>query len=208
MSEGRSIGRAIGGPNQPGSATWPVHFGSNRRRNEQTNSSLRVTLIEILVARRAFETAVDLLPPPWTPTRRCDRPPCPRSANWPVRNTFAAWYRASSPPEGREREAAEKAVMTVCSRITPAEQQAEPLLAVMETLTEADRTALLPALGRVGGPAALKTVKAAIAATDRTLHEAGLRALCNWPNASVAPDLLSWCKRMKTPGIRSPRCGR
>ena len=99
--------------------------------------------------------------------------------------------------KGRQREAAEKAVMFVCQRITDARQQAAPLLAAMDTLNEADRTTILPALGRVGGPSALKVVSAAIAASEPQLHEAGVRALCNWPDASVAAELVELAKSDK-----------
>ena len=49
---------------------------------------------------------------------------------------------------------------------------------------------MLPTLGRVGGPAALKIVEAAIADKNPPRREAGIRALCNWPDASVAPKLI------------------
>ncbi len=47
---------------------------------------------------------------------------------------------------------------------------------------------LLSTLGRVGGPAALQAIEAAIA--DPSLHEVGVRALGNWPDASVAGRLI------------------
>jgi len=151
---------------------------------------LRITLIEILAERRAFGAAGDLLP------MALDADPAVRSAAMAALGQLAG--RRDIPgmvqgvlkaEPGREREAAEKAVMFVCARIADAGQQAEPLLAAMESLGEANRTALLPVLGRVGGPAALRGVKAAIAASDPKLHEAGFQALCNWPDASVGAEL-------------------
>ena len=47
---------------------------------------------------------------------------------------------------------------------------------------------LLSTLGRIGGPAALQTIETAIA--DPALHAVGVRALCNWPDASVAGRLV------------------
>jgi hypothetical protein len=58
-------------------------------------------------------------------------------------------------------------------------------------------------VGRVGGPAALRTVKAALADRDPKLHEAGLRALCNWPNASVASELIELARTGQSPGERT-----
>lgn len=92
--------------------------------------------------------------------------------------------------KGAPRDAAEKTIMLACSRIADTENRAAPLLAAMATLNDADHTALLPALGRVGTAAALATVEAAIAAGDPARHAAGVRALCNWPEASVAPRLI------------------
>ncbi len=169
----------------------------------QANSSLRVTLIEILASRRAFETIVDLL------TAAVDADASVRSAAMTALAQLAGPEHIAGMAQGilvaqkgRERDAAEKAVMTVCGRIADAQQQAEPLLAVMDAVDEADRTALLPALGRVGGPAALKIVTAAIAAASATRHDAGLRALCNWPNASVAPELIEIVQTAEDSGDR------
>jgi hypothetical protein len=60
----------------------------------------------------------------------------------------------------------------------------------MTTLSASDRLAILPTAGRIGGSAALKVIEAAIADSDAELHDAGIRALCNWPNASITPRLL------------------
>jgi hypothetical protein len=94
---------------------------------------------------------------------------------------------------GAERDAAERDVAEVCSR-GDAKDQAVPLLEAMSKLSTADQNALLPTVGRVGRPAVLKAVEAAIADADPARHEAGLRALCNWPDASVAPRLLELAK--------------
>jgi hypothetical protein len=91
---------------------------------------------------------------------------------------------------GAEREAAEKAVMFVCSRNENAAERAAPLLAAWTKFDRDAQTTLLPTLGRVGGPAAMKVVEEAIADKDSPRHAAGIRALCNWPDASAAPKLL------------------
>jgi hypothetical protein len=105
--------------------------------------------------------------------------------------------------KGRAREAAEKALALVCGRIADPAKQAEPLLATMDKLNQADRRILLPTLGRVGGPAALQAVQAALTATDPGLHETGLRALCNWPDASVAPRLTTLVQKDEHPEHRT-----
>lgn len=158
---------------------------------KRAGAAKRVALIGILAARRAFDTAAQILP------ATVDADASVRSAAMAALGELAgpehipAMVRGILAAQaGREREAAEKAVASVCPRIDDARQQAAPLLAAMESLNEADRAAVLPALGRVGGPAALSVVKAAIAGSDPRLHEAGVRALCNWPDASVAPELI------------------
>ena len=163
-----------------------------------------MTLLEILATRRAFDTIPDILP------AAVDDDSSVRAAAMAALGQLAGpehipgMVRGVLAAEaGREREAAEKAVMLVCGRISEGQQQAAPLLAAMDTLNAADRMAVLPALGRVGGPAALKIVKAAIADSDPRLHEAGLRALCNWPDASIAPELMELVQADEHPGDRT-----
>jgi HEAT repeat protein len=91
---------------------------------------------------------------------------------------------------GSQRDAAEKAIMFVCARIKDANQRAGPLLAVWERLGDEQKTIALPTLGRVGGPKALKVVEEAIAGDNALRRDAGIKALCNWPDASVVGRLL------------------
>jgi hypothetical protein len=104
---------------------------------------------------------------------------------------------------GAERDAAERAVMTVCNRITDPTKRADPLLAAMAKLNADDNTALLSTLGRVGGPAALNVVEAAIADKIPRRHSAGIRALCNWPDATVAARLESMTETTRDPSERA-----
>ncbi len=92
---------------------------------------------------------------------------------------------------GPERDWAEKAVMFVCRRIPQASQRARPLLEAWKGLNAADQVSVLPTLGRVGGPASLKIVAEAIADKDPRHHAAGVAAICYWPDASVAPQLIA-----------------
>lgn len=91
---------------------------------------------------------------------------------------------------GNERNDAEKNLMFVCNRIKDKEERAAPLLAALKGLSSADRTAMIPTLGRVGGAAALKEVDKAIASRDSKVHYMGIRAISNWPDASVADRLM------------------
>ena len=105
-------------------------------------------------------------------------------------------------PDGRQHEAAERAITLCCERIANPAKRADPLLAVYAKLGDRDRRALLPTLGRLGGPAVLKIVEAATADADASQRTAGLRALCNWPDGSVAVRLLELSKTAAEPGQR------
>ena len=52
----------------------------------------------------------------------------------------------------------------------------------------------MPLLGRIGGRKALEAIRAAIDGKDAQINEAGVRALCNWPDATVADELLRIAK--------------
>ncbi len=165
---------------------------------------LRVALIEILVARHARETVPEIL------SAAVDADPKVRMAAMTALGQLAEGDQITAmlpgvlkAEKGAEREAAEKCVMFACARIKDPEQRAVPVLVAWDGLSEADRAALLPTLGRVGGPAALKIVEAAIADSDGQRHAIGIRALCNWPDASIAPRLIELAKTDPHPEHRT-----
>lgn len=151
-----------------------------------------VPLIEILTERRALQTMPDLLQLAVGSEERTRRAAMaalgemagPQHIPGMVHGVLRA-------QEGPEREAAEKALMFVCNRIEAPQRRTAELLATMARLGPEEQTALLPALGRVGGTEALAVVSTAIAHSNAERHEAGVRALCNWPDASVAPELIN-----------------
>lgn len=150
-----------------------------------------VALIEILSTRRALDAIPALL------TVAVVNEPSVRTAAMTALGQLARPEHIAGMVQGvlkaqpgRERDAAERAIALVAGRIGDAAKRAEPLIAATQKLSEADRTALLPALGRIGGPQALEHVEASIASADPARHAGGVRALCNWPNASVAPRLI------------------
>ena len=104
--------------------------------------------------------------------------------------------------EPADREALERVVMFACQKAEDPQQRAAPLLALMAKARDEDRLALLGALGRVGGAAALKTVEAVVADQDPARREIGIRALCNWPDASVVPRLMELAEKADDPQQR------
>jgi HEAT repeat protein len=89
---------------------------------------------------------------------------------------------------GGERDDLEKAIMFVCERVGSPEERAEPLIAVYAD-AKIDKALLLPVLGRVGGAKAAELVRQAAASDVPEIRKAAVRALCNWPDPSVAKDL-------------------
>ena len=92
--------------------------------------------------------------------------------------------------KGRERDDAEKAVAAVCQKISDKNKQADPVLEALASAGRDERVAMLPALGRIGGRAALEAIDTALNSEDPAEYEAAIRSICNWPNADVAERLL------------------
>jgi HEAT repeat protein len=158
---------------------------------KQAKRDTRVALIHVLATRRALP-AVPALLAAATDNEAAVRAAAmvalaqlggPEHINGMVQGVLKA-------QKGPERDAAERAVMTVLAKITDADKRAEPLIAAMNELPESDRLALMPTLGRVGGSSALKVIEAAIADSNPDRHETGVRALCNWPDASTAQRII------------------
>ncbi|MHC4403713.1 MAG: HEAT repeat domain-containing protein [Planctomycetota bacterium] len=104
--------------------------------------------------------------------------------------------------KGAERDNAEKAVMLVCQQVPDAKKRAAPVINVLKRSRPADRAALLPLLGRIGGSAARREIQLALNSGDAQLYEAGVRAVCNWPDASVAEQLLELSEEAQSPSHR------
>ena len=99
---------------------------------------------------------------------------------------------AKSAPE--ERPAAERAVILCSRKIVDPQLQTAAVLAALRDADQAARCALLPALGGLGGEQALELARTASKDTNPDVQLAGIRALANWPDASVAAELLETAK--------------
>jgi HEAT repeat protein len=99
--------------------------------------------------------------------------------------------------KGPERDNVERAVVMVCRQIADPQERADWLLTALHDASVADRAALLPMLGRLGGAKAMEVIRAALADADPAIHDAGVRALCNWPDVSVADELLKLAQTAK-----------
>ena len=170
---------------------------------------LRVALIEILTSRRALETVPSILP------SAVDDDPAVRVAAMTALGQMA---KAEHIPDmlsgvlkamkGSERDAAETAVAFVCNRVIDPDTKfgrAGPVIAAILKLQAVDSdneaTALIPALGRIGGPQALAEVKSYLANLQsrnkwaKSRADAGLEAMCKWTDATVADELLALAEK-------------
>jgi hypothetical protein len=110
-------------------------------------------------------------------------------------------------PPGGARDEAERAVVAVCTTNAGKEKAAGLFLETFQAGNDADRDALLPALGRIGGPAALAIVDGLIKDSDATKRQFGLKALTRWPDATVAPQLLDLLGKATDPAERDMLLG-
>lgn len=91
-------------------------------------------------------------------------------------------------------EAAEQALTALCAKSANPENCAEPLTASLEKAQPEQKAVLLRVLGSVGGPRALRAVRAAVNDSNRQVHGAAIRALGSWKTADAAPALLDLAK--------------
>lgn len=155
------------------------------------DSRTSIALIEVLSTRRALDTVNELVKisggddPAVRAAAMKALADMADAANLP--GMLQAVLKAAV---GKERDAAERSVTAICAKAGDPDKRAERLLAEIGKLPADQQLALLPLVGRVGGAAALKTIEAAIADGDAQRHEAGIRSLCNWPYAAIAPRLV------------------
>jgi len=97
-----------------------------------------------------------------------------------------------SAKEDTERKAAEEALLAVCGR--GREKCAAPVVAGLEGADAASKMVLLRAMGRAGGPQALRAVQAAMKDADASVQDEAVRVLAGWSDASAAPALLAIAK--------------
>ncbi|MBN2023813.1 MAG: HEAT repeat domain-containing protein, partial [Pirellulales bacterium] len=94
----------------------------------------------------------------------------------------------------QERAAAERAVWLCAQKGDEPDRRADAVLAAIEKSSGRDLAALLPVLGRIGAPRALAVIRDAVKNPDPAVHRAAVTALANWPDATVAAELLDLAK--------------
>jgi len=103
---------------------------------------------------------------------------------------------------GTVRDEAERAVRQICLQIADAKKRAQPVLSIYQAAAPAERLALLPLLGRIGGDDVRAIVQDSLGSKDPAVYETGVRAISNWPDASAAAQLLRLAQTAKEPAHR------
>lgn len=104
--------------------------------------------------------------------------------------------------KGGERDAAEKNVALVCSRIENENQRADVMIHALDTVDPSQRDELLSLVGRVGGKKLIDFVGGIATGPDAARRALGITALSKWPDAGSADKLLQIVKQAKDPAER------
>ena len=149
---------------------------------------VRVAVVKLLLARHAIDSVPVLL------TASKDKDAKVRAAALDALGKLAGPELIAKlareivdAKDEKSREEAEISLATIARRDPKNTDPAVPLLKIMDGMSESEKTELLPALGRIGGPSARKAVEAALADDDVAHQVKGITALCNWPDGTVAP---------------------
>ena len=163
----------------------------------------RVKLLQLLVARHAIDTVPTLLEAAKDGDARVRVAALEALGQLAGPELVAKLARLIlDAKDSAAREEAEKALMLIAQRNPEVDKRALPLLEVMSGLSENEKTTLLSALGRIGGEPALKVIEEALADKTSARSAAALRALCNWPDGGVAPQLVEFALAAKDPASR------
>lgn len=158
-------------------------------------ATTRVAMIEVLTTRRALEAIPQILVAAVSsesPVRKAAMASLGKMAG-PMHVAGMVQGVLKATP-GSERAAAEKQIMFVCARAADSATRSAPLVAAVKKLSPQQRLTMLSTLGRVGGSDARSEIEEAIKSRDSTRHSLGIRAISNWPDASIAPRLMQLAK--------------
>jgi HEAT repeat protein len=101
--------------------------------------------------------------------------------------------------EDGDRDQASKTVVALARKKENQNDRVGPILAELDKEQSTPvRSALLAALGQLGGDKSLAAVRDAIKSEDEKIHEAGVRALASWPDVAPLNDLLALAKEEKS----------
>lgn len=102
----------------------------------------------------------------------------------------------------QDLEAARQAMSNVSGKAGDSQAVSDLLVARLGQANPAQKIVLLRVLSGVGGPTALKAVRAAVDDSNGDVHSAAIRALGTWKTTDAAPDLLALAKAADNPNDR------
>jgi hypothetical protein len=105
--------------------------------------------------------------------------------------------------KGGERDAAEKNVALVCSRIDNEDRRGEAVIKALDGMGAGQRDQLLSLVGRVGGKKLINFVAEIATGSDVARRQLGIDALSKWPDASAADKLLEITNGATDPAERA-----
>ncbi|MDQ1258082.1 MAG: ThuA protein, partial [Candidatus Hydrogenedentes bacterium] len=106
----------------------------------------------------------------------------------------------ASVSDNKETVAARAALAAVGGRV---ENPAQPILTRLTDATPAQQANLLSALPAFGGVEPLNAVRARLADPDKTICDAAVRALADWPEEAAADDLIALAQTVEDPVYRT-----
>ncbi len=172
----------------------------------QSEPNRRATLIEVVENRDATRAVPLLLEESVKDTPTIRRPAMRALGKLAAPGDVPAMIKAllkASP--GSEREEAEKAIASVCARTPEKAKQAESVLALYNAAPPAERLAILPVLGRLGGNQVFEVIKTALASNDPETYQVAVDAISNWPDSdeTVETELLTLAQKAEKKSDRA-----
>lgn len=173
------------------------------------NDSLRHAAIDVLVAMKYYEAIDPMLKlarsnneKNWSPAvdglaKLCD----------PDEHDLLRMLRLYlDSRSGVHRERVERAVVTVCEKMSDADARGDKLLEALGKrdggLSDALLVRTLPLLGKLGNARVAELVRGKIDSNDPALQQSAVRAFCNWPNADYCAELWKIASENPSPQYR------
>jgi HEAT repeat protein len=101
---------------------------------------------------------------------------------------------------GTERAELEKTVIAVAKQITNDKNPAAKILSALPSAKDLDtRCSLLSVLGKIGDPAAIPVLRAALNDKEDKVKDAAVRSLSDWPTPGPIGDLLKVARESQNP---------
>ncbi|MBV9470300.1 MAG: HEAT repeat domain-containing protein, partial [Abitibacteriaceae bacterium] len=105
-------------------------------------------------------------------------------------------------PSDAQRDAAQQSLKDIIDRSGNKAADAAPILIALPGTQPPVHIALLSLLGKVGGAAALDTVRAATRDTNADVQDAAVHTLADWSDPSAAPELLQMARTADKPNFQ------